>query len=137
MMMALYDLSVAALFGGMLFFSAVLAPLVFTKLPAEVAGGFIRQVFPWYYLFILITSALAVLSRGLVDGATLYVGLLTAISVASAYCRWVLMPQINRLRDAQLAGDEASGKSFDLKHRLSVIINAIQLLLAGLIIGWT
>jgi hypothetical protein len=32
----------ALVFGGMTFFSAVMAPLVFTKLPAETAGRFIR-----------------------------------------------------------------------------------------------
>jgi len=41
-------LSLALTFGGMIFFSAVMAPLVFTKLPFETAGAFIRQVFPWY-----------------------------------------------------------------------------------------
>ena len=38
------------LLGAMLFFSGVMAPLIFTKLEADVAGRFIRQVFPWYYL---------------------------------------------------------------------------------------
>jgi hypothetical protein len=43
-------LALALTFGGMTFFSAVMAPLVFDKLPLKVAGPFIRQVFPWYYL---------------------------------------------------------------------------------------
>lgn len=38
------------LLGAMLFFSCVMVPLIFTKLDADVAGRFIRQVFPWYYL---------------------------------------------------------------------------------------
>jgi hypothetical protein len=45
-------LTLALAFGGMTFFSAVMAPLVFTKLPFDTAGAFIRQVFPWYYLTI-------------------------------------------------------------------------------------
>jgi hypothetical protein len=34
----------------MTFFSAVMSPLVFAKLPLKVAGPLIRQVFPCYYL---------------------------------------------------------------------------------------
>ena len=34
------------LLGAMLFFSCVMVPLIFTKLDADVAGRFIRQVFP-------------------------------------------------------------------------------------------
>ncbi len=41
-------LAAALLLGGMGFFAAVLAPLVFTRLPAEVAGRFVRSVFPAY-----------------------------------------------------------------------------------------
>ncbi len=36
----------AALLGGMLFFSFVMAPLIFMKLPRDTASHFIRQVFP-------------------------------------------------------------------------------------------
>jgi hypothetical protein len=34
--------------GGMFFFAAIMTPLVFTKLPAEISGPFIRQAFPLY-----------------------------------------------------------------------------------------
>ena len=43
-------LSVGGLWGGMLFFAAVFAPLVFLRLAPDVAGRFIRAVFPVYYL---------------------------------------------------------------------------------------
>ena len=39
---------VAASFGSMLLFAAVVAPLIFTRLPDEVSGPFIREVFPRY-----------------------------------------------------------------------------------------
>jgi hypothetical protein len=41
------------------------------------------------------------------------------------------MLQINELRDRELAGDKAAGAEFNTKHRLSVIINSVQLLVAG------
>ena len=49
------------LVGGMLFFGAVMAPLVFTHLPLPEAGAFIRAAFPWYYGFTLASAALAAL----------------------------------------------------------------------------
>jgi hypothetical protein len=39
-----------------------------------------------------------------------------------------LVPQINQLRDAELAGDAAAGARFTTLHRVSVIINMFQLL---------
>ncbi len=43
-------LALALTFGGMIFFSAVMALLVFTILPPQITGIFIRQIFPWYYV---------------------------------------------------------------------------------------
>jgi hypothetical protein len=70
-------LTLALAFGGMTFFSAVMAPLVFTKLPFDTAGAFIRQVFPWYYLTIGAVSALAAVL--LLIGQAYGVALLAAV----------------------------------------------------------
>jgi hypothetical protein len=39
------------------------------------------------------------------------------------------MQQINKLRDAELAGEAQAGKKFNSAHRFSVVVNALQLLL--------
>ncbi|MEM6355978.1 MAG: DUF4149 domain-containing protein [Pseudomonadota bacterium] len=124
---ALYTLTLA--FGGMVFFSAVFSPLVFIKLPAETAGPFIRQVFPWYFAavaLVLGVAGLAILAGSAFWGIVLIV--MAALGVAN---REVLMPRINSLRDRQLAGDEAAGRSFDRLHKASVVINLIQMIAAG------
>ena len=51
--------AVASLFGSMLFFSCIVAPLVFVELEAATAGRFIRRLFPWYYA---VVGGLALLS---------------------------------------------------------------------------
>jgi hypothetical protein len=104
----------ALLLGGMTFFAFVYAPLVFTKLPAEVAGGFIRQVFPVYYRVMTVLSALA------------------------ALCAWqgwegpvlalIARPRINAARDADLAGDAVAGRRFARLHRTSVLLNGTQMI---------
>jgi hypothetical protein len=130
-------LALATTFGGMTFFSAVMAPLVFTKLPIDVAGGFIRQVFPWYYLSMGASVLIALAALILAAGGTLtwQAGLITLVLAGFVYVRQVLMPLINRARDAQLAGETPASRRFNQLHRLSVIINGVQWLavLAALI----
>jgi hypothetical protein len=121
-------LATALLAGGMVFFAAVFAPLVFVKLPIETAGGFIRQVFPVYYLAgaatALLGGLLALAARP-VDGAVLL-----AVAAGFVVARQGLMPRINALRDRELAGDAAAGRAFQRWHRASVFLNAVQLLAA-------
>ena len=41
----------ALVLGSMLFFSIAIAPKIFTVLPSEEAGKFVRSIFPVYYMF--------------------------------------------------------------------------------------
>lgn len=123
-------LATALLFGGMVSFSTLFAPLVFTQLPGETAGGFIRAIFPWYYLFVIAVSAVA----ALVFLANDWIGglLLGTIALGGIVAREGLMPAINRARDAQMAGDATAGRRFDRMHKASVVINAAQIVVAGI-----
>ncbi|MCA1791289.1 MAG: DUF4149 domain-containing protein [Thioalkalivibrio sp.] len=130
-------LALALTFGGMTFFSAVMAPLVFTKLPAETAGAFIRAVFPWYYLTLGATTLVALLALlpGSAD-STPWEAILTAlILLGFVYARQVLMPRINLARDAELAGEQDAGRRFQRLHRISVAVNAVQWLAALLVLA--
>ena len=122
-------MALALLFGGMAAFSFLFAPLVFAKLPGEVAARFIRAVFPWYYLFVLGVAALA---AGLLAAEAPGVAVAMAgVAAAGLLARQVLMPAINRLRDRQLAGEAAAGRWFARLHQGSVLINLAQLAAAG------
>lgn len=117
----------AVLSGSMVFFSLVMAPLIFIKLDAPVAGRFIRSIFPWYYLLIIV---LAALGAALMANQSLGLALvLVAVSLLGLYLRLWLLPHINRLRDKQLGGDAADQVRYDASHRLSVWINGLQLIL--------
>ena len=117
---------VALLAGSMLFFSFVMAPLIFIKLEIEVAGKFVRAVFPWYYLLIITLAAMG--SLVLVFLAPLNAGLLGLVAASTIYCRQSLMPRINEYRDRSKAGEEGTNKIFDNLHRRSEILNGLQLL---------
>lgn len=123
----------ATLFGAMVFFSAVMAPLIFTKLEPELAGGFIRQVFPWYYLMVIGMGAVATLALAILR--PLDAAIVAGVTAAAVAARQILMPAINRARDAMLAGDETARTRFSRRHRLSVWINAAQIVAVAIVLA--
>ena len=117
---------VAATLGAMLFFAVGVAPTVFRALPIAEAGLFLRTLFPRYYLALIVGSGLA---GGLwISSAPLAAAVCWLIALSTLWIRQSLVPRINQLRDADLAGDAAAGKRFATLHRVSVIINMVQLL---------
>jgi len=118
--------AVALLLGGMAFFAVAVAPLVFSRLPPEWSGRFIRQVFPVYYLWVLglgAAAAVALLPLRAPDALAM-----AAVSALALWLRQGLMPRINRLSDAAQAGEAAAGRGFARAHRLSVWLNLAQML---------
>lgn len=125
-------LSLALLLGGMVFFAAVVAPLIFTRLPPEWAGRFIRQIFPRYYLWLIVTAgvaALALASERPVDALAM-----ALVAALTLWLRQGLMPRINRLSDAAQAGDATTKPRFERAHRLSVLLNFAQMLVASVVL---
>ena len=119
-------LSAAILLGSMLFFSCIMAPLIFIKLDEATAGPFVRSIFPWYYLVIIGLSAVGAL--GLITIQPLPAVILAVIGVAAVLARQVLMPRINDQRDKMVGGSEEAERAFQRLHRLSVWINGGQLI---------
>jgi Domain of unknown function (DUF4149) len=112
-------LTSALLFGGMMLYSFGFAPLVFSSLPSDVAGGLLRKAFPHYYVFVLVTAALA--AALLWQSNSLSSGLMAAIAVIAIIARQMLMPAINMARDA------GAKSRFNRLHGLSVALNMVQL----------
>lgn len=118
-----------ALAGSMLFFAVVVAPSVFRALPAEQAGKFLRLLFPRYYLWGLALALLCCLAAWLATASVVITATCVLVTLLFIYARQVLLPRINRARDAMLGGDAAAAQRFNRLHRLSVVINLLQLLL--------
>ncbi len=120
----------ALIIGGMFFFAAIMTPLVFTKLPPETSGPFIRQAFPVYSQAMAgMTLAAALLLWSFSESIHLI------IVFALFLWAWLwLMPKINSHRDNQLKGNQNSGKIFNILHRLSVVINLAQMWVIGYVL---
>ncbi len=122
MLTVLATLVTAFVFGGMGFFSFVVAPLVFRRLAKETAAGFMRAAFPLYYAVMAGASALAALAAafvGPIEAAIM--GVAAAVFVA---LRQLLLPALNARRER---GDAASDAAFRRLHGLSMVVNLVQL----------
>jgi len=78
----------ALLFGGMTLYSFGFAAFVFSALPAQAAGPLIRKAFPWFYLFVMATSAVAAALAA--SGDTVSALVLAAIAATTVFARQVL-----------------------------------------------
>ena len=112
----------AMILGIMLFFSFVIAPVVFTTLDEENARKFIRKIFPFYYNVNLVLSLIVLLTFLFLSKSGLDFYLILAITLLFATSNYLLMPLINKYRD------EKQDKKFKYSHLISVVINFIQML---------
>ena len=108
--------------GMMIFFSFVLAPMIFKILDAENAGKFVRKIFPYYYFVNLIFLSIAVILFIIISslGSSFYITLSLAISFV--FAQFILMPMINKLKDNN------EEKKFKYAHGASVVINFVQMI---------
>ncbi|WP_269519629.1 hypothetical protein [Alteromonas sp. BMJM2] len=106
--------------GGMVTFQALFAPLIFIKLPIEVARPFIRTFFPFYYLYFGALSLLATASA-IMSNHCQVAWLIAPVTLGFIISRQILMPLANHATDNQRE------KKFQLYHRLTVLINTVQL----------
>ena len=108
--------------GIMLFFSFVIAPVVFTTLDEDNARKFIRRIFPFYYNVNLGISFIVLITFILLSKIGVDFYLILAITLLFAISNYLLMPLINKYRD------EKQDKKFKYSHFLSVLINFVQMI---------
>jgi Domain of unknown function (DUF4149) len=116
-------LGLASLVGGMLFFGAVMAPLVFTKLPPDVAGPFIRAAFPYYYAYMIISAGIGgvgfLCRRQVVSAIVLFI-----LALVTVWLWAWFIPHLDALREA------GNMVAFDRGHKMSVWVNGAELIAA-------
>ena len=108
--------------GIMLFFSFVIAPVVFTTLDDENARKFIRRIFPFYYNVNLVISFIVLLTFFFLSKFGTEFILILTITILFAISNYYLMPLINKYRD------EKQDKKFKYTHFISVTINFVQMI---------
>ena len=112
----------AMILGIMLFFSFVIAPVVFTTLDEDNARKFIRRIFPFYYNVNLAISFVVLLTFLFLSKLGVDFYLILLITILFATSNYLLMPLINKYRD------EKQDKKFKYSHFISVVINFVQMI---------
>ena len=112
----------AMILGIMLFFSFVIAPVVFTTLDEDNARKFIRRIFPFYYNVNLAISFIVLLVFLFLSKLGVDFYLILLITILFATSNYLLMPLINKYRD------EKQDKKFKYSHFISVVINFVQMI---------
>ena len=112
----------AMILGIMIFFSFVVAPVVFTTLDEINARKFIRKIFPYYYNVNLGISFIVLLIYFILDNLKIDFYLILLITILFAFSNYILMPLINKYRDEKI------DKKFKYSHSLSVVINFVQMI---------
>jgi len=113
---------IAMILGIMLFFSFVIAPVVFTTLDEDNARKFIRRIFPFYYNVNLAISFIVLLLFLFLSKLGVDFYLILLITILFATSNYLLMPLINKYRD------EKQDKKFKYSHFISVVINFVQMI---------
>ena len=108
--------------GMMIFFSFVLAPIIFKILDAENAGKFVRKIFPYYYFVNLIFLSIAVILFIIISSLGLSFYITLSLAISFVFAQFILMPIINKFKDNN------EEKKFKYAHGTSVLINFIQMI---------
>ena len=114
------------LFGGMLLFSVGFGTLCFKFLEPSVARAFIRKTFPYFYVYVLVVSALIILFGLKISNVTM--GLAFSIFITTVPASMFLMPAINK------ASDTKNKRKFVLLHTLSVLITLSHIILSAILL---
>ena len=112
---------IAISLGTMIFFSFVVAPVIFKVLDVINAGKFVRKIFPFYYMINLIILSLVVILFIYNSQINTDFYLVLFLALIFAFLLFILMPMINKFKDNN------EDKKFDFSHKLSVILNFVQM----------
>lgn len=132
----IFLLCIVCWLGAIIFFSAFVAPAVFTQLPVAEAGKVVSAIFPRYYalgyvcgivaLVLALYFAVARGPRGWWSGAAAALALALALAL---YAGALVRPKVNAIRTVteEQNPDPARKAEFDRLHRLSVMLNGAVL----------
>jgi sulfite exporter TauE/SafE len=122
----------------MVFFTALVAPIVFKVLPMAEAGKLVSVVFPRYYLLGYICGAIGFILAVYLSAtriprmwwATAALALLIALGL-TVYAGAAVRPQADAIRSVttEVNPDPARRAEFDRLHHLSVMLNGAVMLL--------
>jgi len=145
---AVYRLALSLWVGGMALFTFVVTPVIFRTQGRDAAGKIVGAIFPLYFRYGLVLTAVALLARMVAGeafhGVRQWVGtllILTAL-LLTGYQAYGLAPQMERVKRSVTSFEAAppdgpARKEFSRLHGISMVVNlAILLEGAALIVAY-
>lgn len=136
---AVYRLALSLWVGGMALFTFVVTPVVFRTQGRDAAGKIVGAIFPLYFRYSLVLTAVALLARMVAGeafhGARQWAGtllILTAL-LLTGYQAYGLAPQMERVKQSVASfetapADDPARKEFSRLHGISMVVNLVILL---------
>ena len=124
---SLLILITAAILSFMIFFPVVVATSVFKVLDEKQSSKFLRMFFPKYYLFGFILSLIGMIIS-VFEKNNISLIFFVLLIIGFLFSRQFLMPIINKAKDTN------NEKKFNTLHRISVLINFVQMGLCVLLL---
>jgi len=133
----LYTLILSLWIGGIAIFTFVVTPAIFSSYGRDMAGEIVGKLFPGYFTYTLVLSALALIVFFLLNADRsqktfrLSLALLAIALLANAYVSFKLHPDTVRVKQ-QVASferespDSAARKEFRRLHAMSAVINLLM-----------
>jgi Ca2+/Na+ antiporter len=123
-LLSVANVAAAALFGGMLFFTAFFAPQAFKLLPDGVSDKFVRDLFPTFYMIAQALALIAALACAPVRTAEAII--MALVAAGFLFARYYLMPRTIRAHDEREKGTPGAAEAFADLHKRSAFLNMVQ-----------
>lgn len=135
---SLYTMLLALWVGGMAIFTFVTTPAIFKSYGRDMAGDIVGKLFPGYFLYLLILSALTLVIFFFVAGnrsapaARLSLVLLAAAIVINGYVYFKVHPDAVSIKHRissfeRESKDTPARKAFSRLHAVSAVLNLLVL----------
>ena len=137
-LVALYNIILALWTGGMALFTFIVTPAIFRSFDRDQAGEIVGKLFPGYFTYLLVLSALALVLFFLLGAdqatrsfrASLF--LLVVGVIINAYVLFSLHPRTVEVKQQiasfeRFAADSPARKEFKKLHAVSAVLNLVIL----------
>lgn len=136
---AVYRLALSLWVGGMALFTFVVTPVIFRTQGRDAAGKIVGAIFPLYFRYGLVLTAVALLTRMVAGeafhGVRQWVGTLLVLTalLLTGYQAYRLTPQMERVKKSVTSfetapPDDPARKEFSRLHGISMVVNLVILL---------
>lgn len=124
-----------ALLFGTSAFGFLMTPLIYRGLADTHAAAYLRQLFPPYYLILVVGGAVAAAAFAL-EAHPIRTGLMALVTVFAVVMRQIVVPRLVRLHLQTAAGETSNAGQYVLLRRLAVITTFVQMVATGTVLAW-